>query len=291
MAGDRTAAAQASSQQDPLRGFARQVSFKAGMITPLAQLSQEAILPGAAAIPANTALTLQPNPLPIAAYMLGLNTEISRLLLWRGVPADPRATPFTFFWDQRGQAAGGQPDIQPIASWPSAATLASQVAGDVGGIVLAVRADLLRRYPNTAVYATPALAAGSGTHTFDISTPANVVQPSFTATLRPDIRLFGFPTISAQSAIGGPTPGGSTLPGYFFIFQEQASEARFGTDAMVTAGVAAPGGNYWTSAALAPLTQQPAPQPPVHAGGVASAVRMLPGLVAIHARALLPAGG
>ena len=60
---------------------------------------------------------------------------------------------------------------------------------------------------------------------------------------------------------------------------------------MVTAGVAAPGGNYWTSASLAPLTQQPAPQPPVHAGGVASAVRMLPGLVAIHARALLPAGG
>ena len=190
------AAAQAGSQQDPIRGFARQVSFKAGMITPLAQLSQEAILPGAAAIPANTALTLQPNPLPIAAYMVGLNTEISRLLLWRGVPADPRGTPFTFFWDQRGQAAGGQPDIQPIASWPSAATLAAQVAGDVGGIVLAVRADLLRRYPNTAVYATPALAAGSGTHKFDISDPANVVLPSFTATLPPDIRLFGFPTIS-----------------------------------------------------------------------------------------------
>ena len=56
--------------------------------------------------------------------------------------------------------------------------------------------------------------------------------------------------------------------------------------AMTKAGVAAPAGNYWTSASLAALTQ-----PPAHAGGIASAVRMLPVLVAIHARALLPAGG
>jgi hypothetical protein len=203
------------------------------------------------------------------------------------VPADPRGTPFTYFWDQRGQAAEGQPDIQPITSWPSTGTLAAQVSGDVGGIVLAARADLLRRYPNTAVYATPAQpVAGSGAHTFDISNPANVVQPAFTATLPPDLRLFGFPGISAQNALSG-----ATQPGYFFIFQEQASETRFGTDAMTKAGVAAPAGNYWTSASLATLTQQPAGQPPAHAGTVASAVRMPPVLVAIHARALLPAGG
>jgi hypothetical protein len=282
------AAAQADTQKDPLRGFARQVSFAAGMFTPLVQLDQQAILPGVGTIPANTTLILQPDPLPIAAYMVGLNTEISRLLAWRGVPADPRGTPFTYFWDQRGQATGGQPDIQPIAAWPATAALAAQVAGDVGGIVLAVRADLLRRYPNTAVYAAPAQqVAGSNTHTFN---PANVVQPAFTATLPPDLRLFGFPGISSQAAIGGTTSGGTTLPGYFFIFQEQASETRFGTDAMTKAGIAAPAGNYWTSASLAPLTQ-PAGQPPAHAGGVAGAVRMPPVLVAIHARALLPAGG
>jgi hypothetical protein len=276
-------AAQADGQKDPLRGFARQVSFTAGMFTPLAQLDPEAILPGGGTIPANTALTLQPDPLPIAAYLVGLNTEISRLLLWRGVPADPRGTPFTCFWDRRGQAAGGQPDIQPIASWPPTATLSAQVSGNTGGIILAVRADLLRRYPNTAVYATPAQAAGSGAHTYDISNPANVVQPAFTATLPPDLRLFGFPGISAQAALGG-----GTQPGYFFIFQEQASETRFGTDAMTKATIAAPAGNYWTSASLAPLTGG---QPPGDAGGVAGAVRMPPVLVAMHARALLPAGG
>jgi hypothetical protein len=275
------AAARADGQKDPMRGFARQVSFTAEMFTVLAQLDQDAILPGCGTIPANTALTLQPNPLPIAAFMIGLNTEAIRLLLWRGVPADPRGTPFTYFWDQRGQAAGGQPDIQPIASWPPAATLAAQVSGNVQGIVLGVRADLLRRYPNTAVYATP--AQGTGTHTFDITNPANIVQPAYTAMLPPDLRLLGFPTISPQAAAGGPTSG----PGYFFIFQEQASEARFGADQMVKAGIPVPAGQHWTSAMLAALTQG---QPPGHAGTVASAVKMPPVLAAIHARALLPAG-
>jgi hypothetical protein len=280
-------AARADAQKDPLRGFARQVSFTAGMFTMLAQLDQDAILPGCGTIPANTALTLQPDPLPIAAFMIGLNTEAIRLLLWRGVPVDPRGTPFTYFWDQRGQAAGGQPDIQPIASWPPTATLAAQVSGNAQGIVLAVRADLLRRYPNTAVYA--AKAQGSGTHTVNLNDLTTIVQPAYTAMLPPDLRLFGFPTISPQAAAGGPLPGGGTDPGYFFILQEQASEARFGTDQMIKAGVPAPAPParpYWTSAMLAPVTQGP----PGHAGLVASAVRMPPVLVAIHARALLPAG-
>jgi hypothetical protein len=272
------AAAQAGSPADTLRGFAPQVSFPAGMITALAQTDQDAILPGAGTIPANTALTLQANPEPIAAYLVGLNTEISRLLRWRGVPADPRCTPFAYFWDQRGQAAGGQPDVQPIAGWAGTSTLAAQVAADASGTVLAVRADLLRRYPNTAVFATAAGPAGNGTHTFDISKPANIIQPAFSATLPPDLHLYVFPGISPQAAIGAP--------GYFFVFQDQLSEARFGTDAMTTAGIGPPAGSYWTSGSLATLTQQPA-----HSGAIASAVRMLPGMVAIHARALLPAGG
>jgi hypothetical protein len=272
------AAAQAAGPADTLRGFAPQVSFPAGMITALEQADSDAILPGADLIPANTALTLQANPAPIAAYMVGLNTEISRLLRWRGVPADPQCTPFAYFWDQRGQAASGQPDIQPIASWAATSALAAQVAGDASGTVLAVRADLLRRYPNAAVFATPAVPAGNGMHTFDISNPANIIQPAFTGALPPDLHLYVFPGIKPQAAIG--------TPGYFFVFQEQLSESRFGTDPMVKADIAAPAGSYWTSAALATLAAQPA-----HAGGIASAVRMAPALVAIHARALLPAGG
>src|SRR5262249_42562295 len=64
---------QADGQQDGMRGFAHQVSYPAGMLAPLAQLDQEALLPGASTIPPNTALILQPNPDQIAAYMVGLS--------------------------------------------------------------------------------------------------------------------------------------------------------------------------------------------------------------------------
>ncbi|HEV2375601.1 MAG TPA: hypothetical protein VGS19_25990 [Streptosporangiaceae bacterium] len=270
-------AAQATGQ-DEMRGFAAQVSYPFGMVTPLEQVSLETVLPGADTIPPNTALVLKNNPALIAAYMVGLNTEISQLLTWRSVPADPRATPFTYFWDQRGQAAGG-PDIQPIAGWPGNAALSAQVAASAGSVFLAVRADLLRRYPSTAVFATPAQpVSGSAGHTITLSA-ANIIQPAFTASLPPDLHLYAFPTITPAEATG--------VPGYFFVFQQQASETRFGTDLLTKASLAAPPGNYWTVSSLVPKGAAP----PAEAAAVAAAVLMLPGLVAIHARLLQLAGG
>jgi hypothetical protein len=267
---------------DPMRGFAQQVSYPAGMFGPLAALAQEAILPGASTIPPNTALVLQPNPDLIVAYLVGLNTEIIRLLLWRGVPADPTATPFTYFWDQRGQG-GGPPDITPIAGWDPKATLGSQLASQKAGgaqVFLAVRAELLRRYPTTAVYAAPAQPmTGTTGHTVNLT---SVVQPTFTATLPPDLHLYGFPAsaLTISSATG--------VPGFFFVFQQQVTETRFGSDALKKAGVAGPAGAYWPVAALAGLPSPPAGQ----ADAIANAIRMPPVLAAIHARALLlPSGG
>jgi hypothetical protein len=279
-AAQQVAADQASGQQDLLRGFAHQVSYPAGMITPLARLAQEAILPGAATIPINTALILQPNPEQVVAYLVGLNTEISRLLVWRGVPADPKATPFCYFWDQRGQAGGGAPDITAIAGWQHDASLAGQLTGQSGGqsggsgqVILAVRAELLRRYPNTAVYAAKATAATSTTgHIPDLS---NIVQPSFTATLPPDLHLYGFPAsaVTVSDAITGD--------GWFFVFQQQLTETRFGSDAMAANKITPPAGSYWTAASLAQIAP-----PPGRADVIADAVRMTPVLAAIHARAL-----
>ena len=277
-AAQQIAAQQGSGQQDLMRGFAHQVSYPAGMITPLARLAQEAILPGASTIPMNTALILQPSPEQVVAYLVGLNTEISRLLRWRGVPADPKATAFGYFWDQRGQA-GGAPDITAIAGWQHDASLASQLTGQSGSgqsggsgqVILAVRAELLRRYPNTAVYAAKALAMPGG-HTPDLTT---IVQPSFTATLPPDLHLYGFPAsdVTVAEAIG--------VPGWFFVFQQQLTETRFGSDTMAANNITAPAGSYWTVASLAQIAP-----PPGRADTIADAVRMTPVLAAIHARAL-----
>jgi hypothetical protein len=267
---------------DPLKGFAHQVSYPAAMFAPLAALAQEAILPGASTIPPNTALILAPDPDMIVAYLAGLNTTASQLLLWRGVPVDPTATPFTYFWDQRGQA-GGSPDIAPIASWAPAATLGSQLASQGSGgaqVFLAVRAELFLRYPRTAVYAAPAQpVAGSTGHTVNLNA---IVQPTFTAVLPPDLHLYGFP--ASQLTVADATG----VPGFFFVFQQQLTEGRFGSDALAKAGVAAPSGAYWPVAALAGLPSPPAAQ----SDAIAGALMQPPVLAAIHARALqLPSGG
>jgi len=276
------AAAADPTAADPLRGFAQQVSYPAGMFAPLAALAPEAILPGASTIPPNTALILQPDPDMIVAYMVGLNTGASQLLLWRGVPADPRATPFAYFWDQRGQA-GGPPDIGPIAGWAAAATPGAQLASQSAGraqVFLAVRAELLRRYPTTAVYAAPAKpAAGLTGHQVNLDA---IVPPTFTAVLPPDLHLYGFP--AARLTVAAATG----VPGFFFVFQQQVTETRFGSDAMAKAGIAAPPGAYWPVAALAGL---PAP-PAARSDAIAGTVMQPPVLAAIHARALqLPSGG
>jgi len=272
-----------SAQADPMRGFAQQVNYPAPMFGPLAALAQEAILPGASTIPPDTVLILQPDPDLIVAYLVGLNTEVSRLLLWRGVPADPTATPFTYFWDQRGQA-GGPPDITPIAGsdWKTSDTLGSHLASQAADglqVILAVRAELLRRYPTTAVYAAPAQpVTGTTGHTVNLNA---IVQPTFTATLPPDLHLYGFP--ASQLTVSAATG----VPGFFFVFQQQVTETRFGSDTLAKAGVAAPSGAYWPVSALAGLPSPPAGQ----ADAIAGAVLQPPVLAAIHARTLLLPGG
>jgi hypothetical protein len=244
------------------------------MVVPLATVAPDLLLAGAGQIPPNTALSLATNPAVICAFMVGLNSEVTRVLAWRGVPTDRRGTPFRWFWDVRGQA-GTAPDLPaPIASWPASATLESQLGG-APTLVLAIRAELLRRYPRTAVYAVRAVANAAGGHSLaDETQTTNVQQPIFTASVPPDVRLFGF-NIAPSDAIGSP--------GWFFVLQEQASETRFGCQLTTSA-------SYWSLTQLTTAGQVTLPAN-ANAADVASAVRLPPVRCAIHARALLPSAG
>jgi hypothetical protein len=260
------AQALAATRPDPLRSLAPQISFPTPMVVPLAQLAPDAILPGAANIPPNTALVLQTNPEAIAAYLIGVNTAVGQLLAWQGVPADQRATFCQQFW-QPTLGGTAQPDLNPpIAKWLTTDGLDTHVA--TADLVLAVRADLLRRFPNTAVYA---VKAASATSPADMTDPSNYIQPIFRATLPPDIQIFGF-----------PIPAGSLA--YFMVFQEQLSEPRFGSDSLpprATPGGGAP--NYWTVAQVAPARPD--------AAAVAVAAWMPPVVVALGAGSLIPPAG
>jgi hypothetical protein len=166
--------------------------------------------------------------------MAGLSHEMARELLWNEYPTDQRGTYFRQFWDVSGYVPPpGQTvdpetlkDIKPIHEWPSSAALGANTSRrpPPGGehLVLLVRGELLRRYPNTLVYAVNAQRKGGQRQ---LGTEER--YPVFQGTLKPDVTFFGF-ELTADQARGSSGRFGPA--GWFFVLQEQPSEPRFGLD-------------------------------------------------------------
>jgi hypothetical protein len=170
-------------------------------------------LPGAGLIPANAITLLETNPRFVEAFMVGANHEMNRELLWRAFPTTRQGTPFRAFWDR----LDGQTDIGPIHEFARNRRLGKNGRGpSQGEIVLLVRGDLLRRYPNSIVYATPSRPDGR----LDRD-PTRIEMPVFGGKLDPDITFVGF-ALTAEDI--------EPEPGWFFVIQEQPTEPRFGLD-------------------------------------------------------------
>ena len=221
---------------DPLEPLLARPDFPQPMFQALAELSQAWLLPGLAQVPANSAGLVTTNQRFVEAYMLGLNHEMSRELLWREYPTDQRATYFRHFWDLSGfvPANGQAPaqeqmqDIPPIHRWRADAALGGNSAGSPaadGQLVLLLRGDVIHRYPNLMVYA--ARAAWNAEQKRELDSEEQ--QPIFSGTLKPDVAFFGF-NLTAEQARGDSDTPGQGDPGWFFVLQEQPSEPRFGLD-------------------------------------------------------------
>jgi len=229
---------------DPLEPILAAPEFPQPMYKPLAKLNNEWLLPGFDKIPVNSATLLKSNQRMIEAYMAGLNHEMARELLWREYPTTQRATYFRQFWDTAGYAAppgGGLTpeqlrDITPMHTWTPPSDLKDHsprppVAGSSDYLVLFVRGDLLRRYPNTIVYANRAKWGNEGR---EIDDPANdaeaetkTAHPLFSGMLDPDANFFGF-ALTKEQVLGTNSPQGD--PGWYFVLAEPSGEPRFGMD-------------------------------------------------------------
>jgi hypothetical protein len=214
---------------DPLTPIAARPSFPQPMYAGLQRELAEALLPGAAGVPAETVGVLLGNAAFIEAYMAGLNRGLQEELFWRGYPIDRTATAFRWFWDPRGAAAGSGsepvPDVPPIAEWAANAPLGSHARG-VGGegmVVLMIRGEVVRRYPSLTVYAVPAAAAPA------LDGPT--LHPQFRGRLEPDILFAGF-ALSIDEARGS----GTETDGWYFVMQEPPTGSRFGLDAIPFTG-------------------------------------------------------
>ena len=205
----------AESLADPLEPILDAPEFPQPMYEAVRDLSQEFLFPGLERVPVNTVTLLQTNPEFVESFLVGLNAEMSRELLWRNYPTDQRGTYFRQFWDT--SAGSGQPDIERINQWGDREL--GQNAGAGEQLVLLIRGELLRRYPNSVIYAVEAVREQDELE--PSSDPAKEIHPLFRGTLKPDVTFLGF-ALTKKEAIADP--------GWFFVIQEQPTEPRFGMD-------------------------------------------------------------
>lgn len=218
--------------EDPLEPIMAAPEFDQPMYEPLRDLSQDWLLPGLDQVPSNTISLVNTNQVFIEAYMLGLNHEMGRELLWREYPTDQRGTYFRQFWDVRGYVGSADRDslrdIKPLP-WPVNNTLGANssrppLPGNAEHLVLLIRGDLLRRYPTAIVYAVKARKVGGRR---ELTEPPEERHHVFWGTMKPDVAFYGF-ELTKEEVLG--QQGNSPDQGWFFVIQEQPAEPRFGFD-------------------------------------------------------------
>jgi hypothetical protein len=213
------------------------------MYIPLRDYSEQYVLPGAELVLPNTLGLLVANHAFIEAYMVGLNHEMGRQLLWNGYETDQRGSCFRQFWDVSAYVplatdptdpsalAELLKDIPPINTWQTSTALGTHpnrtnvVANNV---VLLLRGELLKRYPNAIIYAGKAKKDNSSNAdpNHRILDPSDERYPIFRGTLKDDMTFLGF-NLSVADAYGGTA---ASPEGFFFVFQQQPSEPRFGLE-------------------------------------------------------------
>ncbi|SFS14089.1 hypothetical protein SAMN04487846_2845 [Microbacterium sp. cf046] len=177
--------------------------FTTPMATSLTELGQDLLLPGLDGVPPNTVVPLRTNTPFVEAYMVGLNTEMGRELVWREFPTPARATYFDRFWDS-GPASDPPSDIPPLAEWGDRILGGPRATGE--RFVMLIRSELLRRYPHAVVYAIRPGADGG----------PQVADPIFTGAMEPDVRFYGF-DIPADD-----------IAAWSLVIAEQPTAPRFG---------------------------------------------------------------
>lgn len=209
--------------------------FKDPMYEPLRDLSADLLIPNVHLITENTISLLETNPTFIESYMVGLNHEMGRELLWREYPTDQRGSYFRQFWDvseyvdEEGKSEEALEeelrDIPEIHTWPTDSDLGmhpNPEDDDAGPqMVLVIKGQLLKKYPNTVIFAQQAKRE-DGARTLDDD--GLIKYPVFRATIEPDVTFFGFDLEEPE------VRGDDGTEGYFFCLQERPGEPRFGLD-------------------------------------------------------------
>jgi hypothetical protein len=213
----------------------------------LIEIDEEFLLPNLRLIPPNTLSLLRTNQKFIESYLMGLNYEMGKELLWREYPTDMRGSYFRQFWDVSGFVtpdttptdAETLKDIDPIHNWSNNSNLGKHnkrdKEGDAEQLVFAIKGDLLKKFPNTVIYAQKAIKDGDKKKILENIEDKTIFDkhvrfPLYQAEIKPDIKLLGFDLTIEEASGENTTQGFTDKHGWFFIIAEVPGEPHFGMD-------------------------------------------------------------
>ena len=230
-----TATAYAKSRFKQLPSWLAATWFDDGMITPimaaphfdrpmyqaLYDYSHDWLVPGLGSIPNPDFVTvLLTNPAFTEAFLIGLSDEMGRELLWRDYPTDQRGTYFRRFWDESTDEL--TTDINRFPPTPLSTHIAHSGTATEGRLVLVMRGELFRRYPDAIVVAvreqSRQQAGGQSVPVFS-DPPAKGQEGAilFDVPLDPNFRLVGFDLTETQAL----------NESWWFLVAEHPSAPRF----------------------------------------------------------------
>jgi hypothetical protein len=209
----------------------------------LAAAFPEWLLPGIGELPEDCVIALESNAIFIDAYLVGLNTQLLSELRWCNIPTATGCTPIRRFWDRNDTTSGARgDDVIGLALWPGASALghaSHRAAGATGReLVIAVRGELLLRYPTTLVYLQSAIPPGASAPDFDNDPEDDTARrmPGFRGRIGADVVFYGFPAVDETA-----------LAQNWLVFEEPPAGFRFANDVQ-TAAIT---GHEWAAATLA----------------------------------------
>ncbi|GAB2831282.1 hypothetical protein GCM10027176_39520 [Actinoallomurus bryophytorum] len=227
------------------------------MYRPLLDLSPDLFLPNVNLVPHNSITLLDTNRRFVESYLVGLNHEMAREMMWREFPTDQRGSVFRQFWDVRSVRSGPDEDpadrrerlydIPAIDTWEPGSALGDHDNREPSAtdVVLVIRGELLKKYPTAVIYAHRADWQRNPDGSIDrtrprrlaVLTPAEETDPPrgkvrlplYDAKVEPDIYFFGF-DLTDEAVRGGDGTHPGDDPGWFFVIKERPGDPRFGLD-------------------------------------------------------------
>ena len=215
--------------------------FRDAMGEQLCQRHPELFVPGLSDFPTGGVAVLGVNQAFIEAYMLGLNHALGSELLWRGFPVDMRGTFFQQFWDvsehvntlpdpatpatdaEQADREAQLVDITPIDTWVSNPLGSNTLSNDTLGqepLRLALRSELLRRYPTLVLGLQPGTADGPDEDF------ARLVYPRQRLPVGQDLAIVTF-NVTLNEALDEH---------YYLVLMERPGQPQFGLDKHVPQG-------------------------------------------------------